>query len=292
MKKLIVTISCVLGMGVFTANTYAQDEDIDSDEDSILTHSPRSEEASWLVSLVKGAAEIEEDADDVFESILAADTYLTFSSFYSVADNVEMDDVPESATTSFTLSMVHENNEILEIERYMTDESRTITSPQAYANRVNGEMFIYNTSTGSFEDMMFSGFTYDDIMLERYNNVYDTLEENLADFNVYENVDYFIFVGTELDSLLDQFLDQSGWAPDTLNEDSFFYEYIILVNKETSLIEYNGLMTNGESLLDNQNYISEHYTYYYDVDVYENIDVMHEENAFEAAPNEVEEDNE
>lgn len=290
MKKLIFTLAFVLGAGVITISANAQTEDTDDTVESILSHTPISEEANWLTALTEGATEIEEEPEAVFDSILGADTYLAFSSFLSAPEVIEPDTESASGdeTTTFTLSMVHENNEILEIERYSTDSMRTITSPQAYANSVNGEMYLYNTSTGSFEDVTFSGFTYDDIMIERYNNVYTNLEDNLPDFAVYENVDYFIFVGSEIENLETQFLNQSGWTTGTLIEDSFFYNYIILVNKETSQIEYNGLMTNGESTVDNQNYISEYYTYYYDVDVYEDLDVMHTENAFEVVPDEVE----
>lgn len=290
MKKLIFTLACVLGIGVITTHASAQTEDTDDAAESILNHTPISEEANWLIALTEGSAEVEEESDALFESILEADTYLAFSSFFSAPEVTGSDTevTADNETTTFTLSMVHEESGILEVERYSTDAMREITSPQAYVNSVNGEMYLYNTSTGSFEDVSFSGFTYDDIMIERYNNVYANLEDNLEEFVVYENVDYFIFVGSEIDGLETQFLNQSGWTTETLVENSFLYEYIILVNKETSLIEYNGLMTSGESTVDNQNYISEHYTYYYDVDVYDDLDVMHEENAFEAAPDEVE----
>lgn len=290
MKKLIVTLSCMLAAGVITATAYAQDADNDNESESILDHTPRSDETSWLMTLTEGAAILEDEPDAIFESILDADTYLVFSSFFSAPEITDTDVEANIDTTSrtFTLSMVQENNEILEIERYSTDDMRVITSPQAYVNSVNGEIFIYNTNTGSLEDMTFSGLTYDDIMIERYSNVYEGLEDNLEDFTVYENVDYYIFVSSELEDLEPQFLDQTGWTADSLVEDSFLYEYIILVNKETSYIEYNGLMTSGENALNNQNYVSEHYTYYYDIDEYENLDVMHEENAFEAVPDDME----
>lgn len=293
MKKLIFTISCVFGAGIMTTGVYAQDEDAESTIESIFSHTPISEEANWLVSLTEGAAETEEELDALFDSILPAETYLAFSSFYSAPEATTDTEVTADVETStFTLSMVHESDEIIEIERYSTDDTRTIISPQAYANSVNGEMYLYNTGTSSFDDMTFSGFTYDDIMIERYNNVYVDLEENLEDFTVFENVDYFIFIASESEALETQFMNQSGWTADSLVTDSFQYEYVVLVNKETSLIEYNGLMTSGESAVDNENYMSEHYTYYYDVDVYEDIDVMHRENAFEETPDEVEADSE
>lgn len=294
MKKIVYMLSSILFVGSISTTAYAQEESTDEVEnESIVTFTPESEEVAWLIELMDGATPVEEDAEVLFEEVAGADTYLAYSAFYSapvIDESTQLDDT--MVTTTYTLSLVHEDDSILEIERYATDEERNITNPQSYMNSVNTEMYVYNTMTGSFEDFTTSGFTDDDIMIERYDNIYENLEANTDSFEVYENVDYYIYIASEITDLEDQFLSQSGWSRDMLVADTFEYEYIILVNKENSFIEYNGLVTQAENNLDNQSYRTEYYTYYYDQDEYENIDVMYDENAFEYVEEETEEDSE
>lgn len=292
MKKLIYTLSCVLCVGVLSTTAFAQDEDSEVEkEESVVSFTPKSEELGWLVELMDGATAVEEDLETIFNETAEVNTYLAFSSFYS-APVVEDDSTVDETlvTTTYTQSLVYEEESVLEIERFATDSERNITSPQSYMNSVNAEMYLYDTASGSFIDYTNSGFTSDDIMIERYDNIYANVENNLEAFDVYENVEYYILVSNELTALEDQFLSQSGWSRDALLEDSFEYEYIILINKETSFIDYNGLVTRAENNMNNQLYSTEYYTYFYDHDHYENIDAMYEENAFEYVEEETEDE--
>lgn len=294
MKKLIYTLSCVLCVGVLTTTAYAQDEETDDEvEESIVNFTPESEEIEWLLELMNGATPFEDDIEDVLAEAEDVSTYLAFSSFYS--GQVAEGDTPvdESlVTTTFTQSLVHEDGSQLEVERYRTDSERNILAPQSYMNSINNEMYLYDTVSGSFIDYTTSGFTVDDIMIERYDNIYENLASNIDAFDIYENVEYLIFVSEALPELENQFLTQSGWSLDSLVEDSFEYSYIVLINKETSRIDYNGLVTDAVNNVDEQSYRTEYYTYYYDHDMYENLDEMYDENAFEYEEEEEAEDTE
>lgn len=292
MKKLIYTLSCVLCVGVLSTTAYAQEEETDDEvEESIVNFTPESEEIEWLLELMNGATPFEEDIEDVLAEAEDVNTYLAFSSFYSGQVTEGDTPVDESlVTTTFTQSLVHEDDSQLEVERYRTDSERNILAPQSYMNSINNEMYLYDTVSGSFIDYTTSGFTDDDIMIERYDNIYANLESNIDAFDIYENVEYFIFVSEALPELENQFLTQSGWSLDALVEDSFKYSYIVLVNKETSRIDYNGLVTDAVNNVDEQSYRTEYYTYYYDHDMYENLDEMYDENAFEYVEEEAEEE--
>ena len=191
MKKLIYTLSCVLCVGVLSTTAYAQEEETDDEvEESIVNFTPESEEIEWLLELMNGATPFEEDIEDVLAEAEDVSTYLAFSSFYSGQVTEGDTPVDESlVTTTFTQSLVHEDDSQLEVERYRTDSERNILAPQSYMNSINNEMYLYDTVSGSFIDYTTSGFTDDDIMIERYDNIYANLESNIDAFDIYENVE-------------------------------------------------------------------------------------------------------